>query len=71
LAVKAPTGHKSIIFPDISDFKFSFKKVKILELLPLPIMPNSSVPAISEQKLTHLLHKIHLVTSVETNGPKS
>jgi len=49
--VKAPTGHKSTILPDISDLNNCLAKVLISVSLPLPRVPKISIPAISEANL--------------------
>ena len=54
--VKAPTGHKSITFPEISELKkeeFEYKPISVLP--PRFKVPKKSTPAISELKRTHLV----------------
>jgi hypothetical protein len=48
--VKAPTGHKSIIFPETSDEIILLEKLKISIELPLPVRPKYLKPAISSIK---------------------
>ena len=43
LLVNAPTGHKSIILPEISEFKISFLKNPICVKLPRPKVPKIEV----------------------------
>ena len=69
LLVKAPTGHKSITFPDNSDSIVFSKYVVISAFSPLPSNPISSTPATSVENLTHLVQCIHLVIIVLTSGP--
>lgn len=47
LEVKAPTGHRSITFPDSSDLKSFSTYVPTCMSLPLPVVPKSSTPATS------------------------
>lgn len=52
LEVKAPTGHKSITFPETSDEKRRSTKKPICIVLPRPVTPKNEEPAISEEKRT-------------------
>lgn len=47
LEVKAPTGHRSITFPESSDLKSFSTYVPTCMSLPLPVVPKSSTPATS------------------------
>ena len=53
--VKAPTGHKSITFPDSSDLTAISRYVVISISRPLPIAPISSEPETSVENRTHLV----------------
>jgi hypothetical protein len=47
LEVNAPTGHKSITLPDISESKITSIYDSISVFIPLPIVPNLGKPTIS------------------------
>ncbi|OMH79588.1 hypothetical protein AX774_g6989 [Zancudomyces culisetae] len=71
LDVNAPTGHKSTIFPDISESSVLSTYVPICILFPRPVVPNSGTPATSFANRTHLVHWIHRVIVIFTSGPIS
>ena len=54
--VKAPTGHRSITFPESSDDSDFSKYVVISASSPLEANPISSTPATSVINLTHRVH---------------
>jgi len=61
LDVKAPTGHKSIMFPDNSDSTDLSTYAEISACSPLPTNPSSAIPPTSFKNLTHRVHWIHVL----------
>ena len=55
LEVRAPTGQRSITFPESSDINIFSTQVPICIWFPRPVVPRSSTPATSDENLTHLV----------------
>ena len=67
--VKAPTGQRSITFPESSEDKDCSKYVVISASSPLEANPISSTPATSVINLTQRVHWIQRFIIVLTKGP--
>ncbi len=66
---KAPTGHKSMTLPDISESRAVSKYVPICMSFPRPVEPSSGAPATSFANRIHLVQWIHLFIDVLMRGP--
>jgi len=69
--VRAPTGQRSITFPESSERKNFSTYVPTCISFPRPVVPRSSIPATSEAKRMQRVQWIHRVIIVFINGPIS
>ena len=70
LLTSAPTGQRSIMLPDNSEFTVLPTNDNISACSPRPAIPSSITSAISWPKRTHLVQCIQRVISVEISGPR-
>ncbi len=64
LDVKAPTGHRSMTFPESSVSNAVSRYVPICKSFPRPVDPSSGAPATSFANRTHLVQWMHLFIEV-------
>lgn len=71
MLVSAPTGHKSITFPDNSEANSFSTYVPTCISEPRPVVPRSGTPATSLAKRMQRVHWMQRVIIVLTKGPIS